>query len=285
MIYVSSSCIRAEKISDAVKILAEAGFRAIELSGGTDYYPALEEDLLGLQEIHDLTYLCHNYFPPPEKHFVVNLASMNDAVYEISLLHLCENIRLSKVLGADRISFHAGFLVDIGTTEIGRELSLSTMADGERALARFAQGYAVLKEKAGGLPVYIENNVYSWANRQIYGQQSPFMLVCNDDYQRFSELMDFHFLLDVGHLQVSCHSLGLDYAGQLKSLFPHTDYLHLSDNDALCDAHGPIREHGEICRSLQGLDFTNKIVSLEICDGLDALRHSYDVVQDLFLKS
>ena len=285
MIYVSSSCVRAARISEAVNILAEAGFRAIELSGGTDYYPELEDDLLRLQEIHSLTYLCHNYFPPPEKHFVVNLASLNDAVYEKSLQHLCENIRLSKVLGADRISFHAGFLIDITSAEIGRELSRSTLADGQRALARFAQGYAVLKERAGELPVYIENNVYSWANRQTYGPQSPFMLVCHFDYQMFSELMDFRFLLDVGHLHVSCHSLGLDFAEQLKNLIPHADYLHLSDNDALSDGHGPIREHGAICQSLQELNLVNKTISLEICAGLDALRHSYSVVQGLLLKS
>ena len=50
MIYVSTACIKLEKISESVKFLAEQGFKNIELSGGTEYYPEFERDLVKLKE-------------------------------------------------------------------------------------------------------------------------------------------------------------------------------------------------------------------------------------------
>ena len=280
MIYVSSSCVRAKRIGEAVKSLAEAGFRSIELSGGTDYYPEFETDLLELKEVYNLSYLCHNYFPPPKEPLVVNLASLNDIIYEKSLQHLQENIRLSEKLGADRVSFHAGFFVDISSAEIGRGLSMSAISDRDSALTRFCQGYLEV-ERLSSLPVYIENNVYSWSNQKIFGSKCPFMLTSYEDFIEFKERLDFHFLLDLGHLQVSCHSLGLDFTEQLSRLIPFADYLHLSDNDTLEDRHKRISRQGKLFKALQGLDVKNKVISLEICEGLEGLKESYDLVKNL----
>ena len=66
MIYVSSSCVRADKIKDSVLTLVENGFRNIELSGGTNYYDGFDQDLLELKEKFDINFQCHNYFPPPK---------------------------------------------------------------------------------------------------------------------------------------------------------------------------------------------------------------------------
>lgn len=283
MIYVSSSCVRARRIGDAVKTLAEAGFQLIELSGGTEYYSNFEADLLDLKEAYSLSYLCHNYFPPPEDPFVVNLASQNNSIYEKSLQHLQKNVRISEKLGADRVSFHAGFFIDIGSAEIGRKLSPSAFSDREPALSRFCQGYSELVQQSN-LPIYIENNVYSWQNRQIFGSNSPFMLVDFEDFMELKGRIDFHFLLDIGHLQVSCHSLNLNFVEQLSHLFPRADYLHLSDNDTFHDAHQSISLKGPLFEQLQDFSFTNKVITLEICDDLKGLQHSYDLVSGLMNK-
>ena len=61
MIYVSSACVKVRKIKDSVLALAEIGFRNIELSGGTKYYPEIERDLMYLQDKYELNYQVHNY--------------------------------------------------------------------------------------------------------------------------------------------------------------------------------------------------------------------------------
>lgn len=285
MIYVSSSCVKAVRIADAVETLVDAGFRSIELSGGTEYYPELESDLLELKEKFNLSYLCHNYFPPPKEPFVVNLASLDDSIRTKSLAHLGENIRVSRLLGGDRISFHAGFFVDISTAEIGHELGAATLSGRQEAINRFCDNYQELVAVAGDLPVYVENNVYSQTNRKNFAEETPFMLLNYTDFLELKRKIDFHFLLDVGHLKVSCRTLGLDFSSQLEKLFPLASYLHVSDNDGLEDLHGPVQMGGDIYRALSSFDLSGKVISLEVGGDLSGLRNSYDLIGDLVNKS
>ena len=98
MIYISSSCVKHIKIKDAVQDLVNNGFKNIELSGGTEYYNGFEDDLLELKNKYNLNYICHNYFPPPKEHFVLNLASLDDEIYNKTFEHLKNAIELSKKL-------------------------------------------------------------------------------------------------------------------------------------------------------------------------------------------
>ena len=123
MIYVSSSCVKYKKIQDSVVALVNHGFKNIELSGGTEYYDGFEDDLLELKARYNLNYICHNYFPPPKCSFVLNLASLDNEIYEKTLNHLVHAIELSKRLDAKKFGFHAGFLVDIKVSEIGQKIS------------------------------------------------------------------------------------------------------------------------------------------------------------------
>ena len=83
MIFISTSCIKNNKIRDSVQELAENGFQNIELSGGTKFYENFENDLLELKDRYKLNYRCHNYFPPPKKPFVLNLASLNNETFKL----------------------------------------------------------------------------------------------------------------------------------------------------------------------------------------------------------
>ena len=112
-IYVSSSCVRSETIADSVRTLSDAGFCAIELSGGTKPYEDMERDLLELKQSRNLEYRPHNYFPPPQTPFVLNLASDDEAVSTQSMDLVRNALRLCKLLGSKKFGFHAGFFMDI----------------------------------------------------------------------------------------------------------------------------------------------------------------------------
>ena len=111
MIYLSSACSSNKKIGDAIREIARLGFKNIELTGGTQYYDEYETDLLRLQDKYHLNYLVHNYFPPPQEPFVLNLASPNPEIYQKSLQHCYNAIALAKKLGAKQLGFHAGFFI------------------------------------------------------------------------------------------------------------------------------------------------------------------------------
>jgi sugar phosphate isomerase/epimerase len=282
MIYISTSCVKHNNIKDSVEKLATNGFNNIELSGGTEFYNSFIDDLLDLQSKYQLNYICHNYFPPPKKHFVLNLASLNDEVYLKTFDHIVEAIELSKALGSKRYAFHAGFFIDIKLNEIGKKISKECLFDISTAENKFCDGYKILQNIAGNeLELYIENNVYSSTNFKTYNGNDIFMLCDHSNYKSLKNKIDFNLLLDVAHLKVSSQSLGLSFEKQLINLISKTDYIHISDNDGLHDLNNKLNRNSNLLQLLRKQDLSNKILTLEVYDDMDAIKESYQLLEEI----
>jgi len=278
MIYVSSACSKQRRIGAAIRELAKHGFQNIELSGGTEYYEGYEEDLLNLREKFNLNYLIHNYFPPPEDDFVINLSSLNDSIYEASVSHLRRSIRLAEQVGTKKYGFHAGFYVDIRINEIGKTISLCEPTGMEEAYERFCEGLKSIMRESKEVEIYIENNVYSKSNFNIYGNQIPVMLISALDYEKLKRHLSFKLLLDVAHLYVSSRTLNLDFDSQLDLMIMETDYIHLSDNDGYHDQNRGFRCGSNLLDKIEKWYSRNKTITLEVYTGLQELRSSFDRV-------
>ena len=275
MIYISSSCVKANKIYESVKILAENGFTNIELSGGTILYDDLESDLLQLQDQFNLNYLCHNYFPPPEHAFVLNLASLDDEIYSLSFQHLLNSINLSHRLGAKKFAFHAGFLINIPINQIGKSIRSQNLFNREEATLRFKQGVEKLIEHSHkiGLQLYIENNVLSQTNYTNFNETNPFLFTSSNSLADIS-INGIQPLIDFAHLKVSCTVLGLDLKVELSNLILKTDYIHLSDNDGVSDQNKEILPSSDLYKLLSKADLSGKVITLEIYDSLAKIKAS-----------
>ena len=283
MIYVSSSCVKHAKIRDSVQELAENDFQNIELSGGTEYYENFENDLLELKDKYSLNYRCHNYFPPPKRPFVLNLASLNDEAFQMSFDHLEKSVALSNRLGADKFAFHAGFFIDIRLSEIGKKLSRDNLFDKKEAVERFCNAYDVIKRKAKNLSLFIENNVFSKTNADTYNGENPFMMTNFNEYKSLKEKINFNLLLDVAHLKVSAKTLGLDWEGEFENMMSVSNYIHVSDNDGFHDLNNQLTKSSNLLTMLEQSDTKNKDFTLEIYDGMDAIKKSYNVLSEVVL--
>ncbi len=235
MIYISSSCIQNIKIKDSVEQLALNGFKNIELSGGTHYYEGFEDDLLELKDKYKLNYRCHNYFPPPKEHFVVNLASLDENIYKKSINHIKKAISLSKILGSSKYGFHAGFLIDINKNEIGKKISKGNFYNREKAINKFNLAYETIQNFTDGVDLYIENNVLSKTNFETFNGSNAFMLTNFSEYKSLKENIDFNLLFDVAHLKVSVTTLGLNWEDEFTNMINASNYIHISDNDGFHD--------------------------------------------------
>ena len=276
MIYVSSSCSKQKRIGHAIQELAEHGFQNIELSGGTEYYEGYEDDIFDLKEKYNLNYLVHNYFPPPKEDFVLNLASLDDTIFERSIAQLRKAIRLARLLGTDKFGFHAGFYVDIGVNEIGKAVSARHLCNTKQAYERFCNGFNLIKKESKEIQIYIENNVYSKTNFSIYRLQNPFMLTSPAEYRELQQHIDFKLLLDVAHLYVSSRSLGFDFNLHLDQMSMETDYVHLSDNDGWHDQNAEFISDSKLLNKIKKKYLKDKTITLEIYTGIDALKASFD---------
>ena len=280
MIYVSTSCVKHNKIKDSVEELASNGFKNIELSGGTEYYENFEIDLIELKSKYNLNYRCHNYFPPPKKPFVLNLASLNDETFQMSFNHLQKVVALSNRLGADKFAFHAGFFIDIKLNEIGKKLSRDKLFDQNEAVENFCSAYRKIKERAGDVSLFIENNVFSRTNAETYSNENPFMMTNFSDYQSLREKIDFNLLLDVAHLKVSAKTLGLNWKSEFENMISESNYIHISDNDGFHDLNNQLTKSSNLLSMLRQSDTKNKDFTLEIYDNMNVIKESYEILNE-----
>lgn len=237
MIYISTGGFKSQSASDTVKLLAENGFLSIELSGGVYENNQLKK-LKDLQTEYGISFRVHNYFPPPLKSFVFNLASLNKDIARISIQHVKNAIDYSTELGSDVYSFHAGFLLDPGVSELGETISSRQLYDRTEAMKVFIERVNNLSKYAlsKNVSLLIENNVVSSSNyKQFSGD--PLLMTSKSEcvYVMENTPDNVNLLVDVAHLKVSSQSLGLDATLLLTKCKKWIKAYHLSDNNGMED--------------------------------------------------
>lgn len=192
------------------------------------------------------SFLIHNYFPPPQDPFVLNLASNDREILDKSLILCRQAIDVGAKLGIPFYSVHSGFSVDPLPEKLGKGLldlprfSLGQAYNIFRGSVDALADYA--REK--GLRLLLENNVISEMN--VVENRNELFLMCGiEDFMRFDQ--DFPqdnvgFLLDVGHLKVSANSLGYDKFKAIDFIADRVEAFHLHDNNGLDDQHFPFKE-------------------------------------------
>jgi sugar phosphate isomerase/epimerase len=280
MTFISSSCLPGKKISDIVGKLAESGFSDIELSGGTDYYPEIFDDLVHLQKQYGLNYACHSYFPPPENDFVVNLASCNNEIYEKSMVHYENCIQELPRIDCSSLSIHAGYYMELSTKDMGNKISSRIFYDIDECINRFCSAYEKLKLLAekNGVTMYIENNVFSGANSELFDGSQSFMMIDSASILSLKDRLNFHLLLDLGHLYISCRSLSLSFENELAVLAPLSKWFHLSSNDSFSDQHKPLSSSCPITKAYFEYAHKGVNVTLETKGSIKQVMGSYKMI-------
>ena len=119
-IYISTGSIKNKSIQQSIDYLSENGIKNIELSGG-QHDPDIFQKLKSYK--NKINFMLHNYFPPPKVPFTLNLATLNDEIFEQSRNHIVNSIRISSKLEIPYYSFHAGFLIDPNPKELGKKIT------------------------------------------------------------------------------------------------------------------------------------------------------------------
>ncbi len=279
MIYTSTSCIKTKKIEQAIDTLVSHGITNIELSGGTEYNKDILSRLKSMKSDLGLNFIVHNYFPPPKDHFVLNMASLNDDVYSKSIEHYKRAIELSAELGADSYGMHAGFFINITTDQLGKRIRKSELFNKQEATERFCEGFNELKAFSEEVSLYLENNVFSFENSQEYSESVPLMMTCYEEYRELRGMIDFKLLLDVAHLKVSAHTLGLDFEYELAQMSKYSDYWHLSDNNQLADENNSLEN--DLIMKLKQLPDRPKKATIEVYEDIDVVTKNYYKVNEI----
>ena len=276
-IFVSSACSPERNVVTAVHNLSLEGFDHIELTGGNDYSPNYSNDLMRLKNKFGLTFAVHNYFPAPKKHFALNIADPSDTVGKDIELHFERVAEAVEIFKLGFFSIHAGLMIAPNFREFGSQLSSMNffeLGECEKSIAlRLDQLRRYLKFSPSH--IYIENNVFSEANREKFPNSNPFLFCFFEDFIETFQKHGVRPLLDLAHLKVSCKTMGRNFLDEAQKFVGHTDYVHISDNDGTSDANLGVELESEIFDALMMFRGTLTKVSIEVYSGIDQVKMTY----------
>jgi len=215
----------------------QKGIKNIELSGGV-YSLTLVQDLLKIK--NKVNFRIHNYFPPPKNPFVLNLASTDQEISNLSLNHVYNSIELCSQLGSKYYSFHAGFLCDLNISELGKKISKRKLISRDKGIDIFLKNLELIAKKAKewDVNIMVENNVLSKNNLNQFGHNP--LLMCDHEESKLimeNSPYNINLLVDVAHLKVSSSSLQFNPEHMFKSCHKFIRGYHLSDNNGLSDTN------------------------------------------------
>ena len=255
-IYFSTGGYKNQDTFKVVKDLVSKGVNSIELSG-TSYAPDNIEKLM--EFLPTAKFQIHNYFPPPKIPFVINLASMNEEIYQKSIDHIFNAIENCKKINSTYYSFHAGFLCDINVNEIGKGVKKKFLQNRKDSILLFIDRLKMVSDKASkyGINIMIENNVLSKKNLDIFGENPFLMCDSSECMQIINNTPDnIRLLVDVAHLKVSANSLNFDCEDFFLKCNDFIGGYHLSDNDGLSDSNKTYDENSWFWKFLnKNLDY------------------------------
>ncbi len=236
-VYVSTGGYSNFSAEVTAKKFIDSGINSIELSGGI-YSENSIKALSNLKE--KANFQVHNYFPPPKVPFVLNLASQDKEIANLSLKQVERALDCCTKLGANFYSFHAGFLCDLKVNELGKKINKRNLYDRKKSTDLFMERVLSISKKAKdrGINIMIENNVFSESNKIEFGTNPLLMCDPDESLTIIKQLpKNVRILLDVAHLKVSAKSLGFDPKEMTKKCNNFIGGYHLSDNNALSDTN------------------------------------------------
>jgi len=240
-IHLSTGAFRGGRLVEMAEACEALG-AGLELSSGVRWHAGLGAEIEEVAQRKG-NVLVHNYFPPPEKPFVLNLASMNPETLERSKCHVRAAIDLSARCGAPFYSVHSGFAMELKAEDLGNPGARARRERVPRAVALqiFLSSVRELSTygKAAGVRLLIENNVIT---REQMNGESPLLMTAPGELARFFRDLDdtnVGLLLDMGHAKVSAAAMGFEPGSFFDELTPWIGAVHLSDNDGIRDSHRP----------------------------------------------
>ena len=274
-IFISTGGAKGISATSVARDLITNGLNRIELSGGI-FVENISNELANLKGgLNSL--MIHNYFPIPENHFVMNLASMNHDIFTRTRNHIIESIKLTSEIDSKFYAVHAGFLLDPSPSELGNLIKKRMLVDRRIAYELFVERFCNIADIAisYGVRLLVENNVFSHQNLQEQGENSLLLV-------EPQEILDFiadcdgkaGLLLDLGHLKVSSTTLRFDLIEAISILNPIVEGYHLHDNDSISDEHKTFTNETWFISKLKrdAHFYTLEIHSLDIPDILSSVK-------------
>jgi sugar phosphate isomerase/epimerase len=268
-LFVSSTFFRdGTSIEEALTQCEKHDICNIELGSNHKY----SDNFNSIIKSFRFRYLVHNYFPIPQKSFVLNLASSDKEIVERSIKHVYEAIDFCEMTGSLLYTFHPGFLSDPkgpNTSSINYDFqwdesaiklknsyknAFDTMLSSIDKCAKYAS------QKKVRIAIETEGSFQKHAHLLM---QRP------EEFEQLFKYFnpnDLGINLNVGHLKLAMNYFKFPLNSFLDLINEYLVAMELSHNNGIEDQHLPLIENEWYWKTIFDPRFKNAYKILEFRD-------------------
>jgi len=281
-VYISSFAFSNREIDAILRTCQAKGIGNLELGSSVAFDRDIRKKII--KAAKSMKLLLHNYFPAPERPFVLNLASPDKDSLKRSKNLVLKAVEISSEIEASIFSFHAGFSYVAEAQLLGKEKQkhLKRFPIGE-AEKIFENSVFELSAKAElrGVKLLVENNVILSSSLDRGINKTCLMADISNSLfflKRFKEI-GVGLLLDTGHLQVSAKVLGFNKNDFVRDCSKYVGALHVSENNLELDQNLPIGKNSWAIEVIK--EFSDKPITVEVGQNIDAAISSANLINIL----
>ncbi len=243
--YLSTSLCRQASLESAILECGKLSDKYVELSAPHPYQTIEEiSEVLKKFKNEGYKFTLHNYFPPPEKSFVLNIASDDEKTVELCKILVNGALKLSVDAGSPLYGLHAGYLSKAKAREDG-------MFEFDQDEVSYSKALKISSN-------FISNIVDNFSKQNVnFLVENLFPSIArnsslNCNMEQIDDLMrnvpkEVGLLLDLGHMNISSRIMGFKrekFLDEYLSKYGHRLYeIHISENNGLKDEHRALEEN------------------------------------------
>ncbi len=244
-LFVSTTFFKdGTSLDEALSVCKNYNINNIELGSNHKFSENFEKII----KKYDFKYLMHNYFPIPKESFVLNLASLNDIIYERSLKHIKDAIDLCVKTNCKLYTVHPGFLTDPkgpNTTVNNYDFQWNDLnvndSNYKKAFNRMLKSldWSINYANKSGIKIAIETE-------GSLKKSSHLLMQKPDEYQnlfKFFSPGDLGINLNIGHLNLSRNFFNFKISDFIDLIKNHLIAMELSHNEGIEDDHLPLKDY------------------------------------------
>ena len=280
-IFVSTTFAEdGSKISDVLLTCKKENISNIELGSNHTY----EKNFKKIIKQYDFRFIVHNYFPIPRKGFVVNIASLDSHIRNLSLKHVKKAIIFCRDTDAKLYTFHPGFVGDPYQASRSKknydfiwrqkflkqnyQLAFSHMISSLKKIVEFAQKKHVR--------VAIETEG-SFKKKNFGLMQKP------NEYKKLFKYFtpkNLGINLNIGHLNLASRAFKFSKVKFVEDIEDYIVAIELSHNNGIEDEHLPIKRKAWYWKILKKKIFITvpKILEYRNCN-ISKIKQSIELLK------
>jgi sugar phosphate isomerase/epimerase len=228
-------------LEKALEYCDSSNIKSVEIGSNHCY-----EENYGYLSHYNYKYLVHNYFPIPQKSFVLNIASFDEKIRTASIKHIKRAIDLCEKINAKLYTFHPGFLTDPkGSNNTNSNFDFQ-WDENQLSVSSFTKAKELMYHALDKVVDYAESKKINIAietegslnKKDHLLMQQPF------EYEEFKgkyHASDIGINLNIGHLNLAANAFDFNRSEFVDLIQNYIVAMELSHNDGVEDQHLPLQ--------------------------------------------